>query len=80
MALICISGRKWHSHRKAITPAFHFKILDQYVEIFDQQSNTLVEKLSVSDTKTVDIYPMLTLMALDVICGELQLKKLLVVN
>ncbi|XP_017093177.2 cytochrome P450 4d1 isoform X2 [Drosophila bipectinata] len=43
--LLVSSGRKWHRRRKIITPAFHFRILDAYVEIFDRQSRRLVREL-----------------------------------
>ncbi|XP_017473108.1 PREDICTED: cytochrome P450 4d2-like isoform X2 [Rhagoletis zephyria] len=67
--LLMSTGRKWHSRRKIITPTFHFKILEQFVEIFDQQSAVLVKKLeALADGKTVvNIVPLICLMALDVI-------------
>ncbi|KAI8115355.1 putative cytochrome P450 4d14 [Lucilia cuprina] len=62
-------GKKWHSRRKIITPTFHFKILEQFVEIFDQQSSVMVEKLyAKADGKTeIDIFPVVCLCALDII-------------
>uniref|UniRef100_A0AAG5CW78 Cytochrome P450 n=1 Tax=Anopheles atroparvus TaxID=41427 RepID=A0AAG5CW78_ANOAO len=68
--LLTSTGRKWHSHRKVITPTFHFKILEQFVEIFDQQSSTFVKVLKpyAESGKSFDIFPQVTLCALDVIC------------
>lgn len=68
--LLTSTGRKWHTRRKIITPTFHFKILEQFVEIFDQQSSIFVEQLR---TKAIsgeefDAFPVVTLCALDVIC------------
>ncbi|XP_065366485.1 cytochrome P450 4d2-like [Calliphora vicina] len=62
-------GKKWHSRRKIITPTFHFKILEQFVEIFDQQSSVMVNKLyEKADGKTeIDIFPVVCLCALDII-------------
>lgn len=52
-----------------ITPAFHFKILEDFVEVFDKNSTILVEKLATSKpTDPVDVYPLVTLTALDIIC------------
>uniref|UniRef100_A0A182PZ12 Uncharacterized protein n=1 Tax=Anopheles epiroticus TaxID=199890 RepID=A0A182PZ12_9DIPT len=68
--LLTSTGRKWHTHRKVITPTFHFKILEQFVEIFDQQSNTFVQVLAAhaKSGDTFDIFRPVTLCALDVIC------------
>lgn len=67
--LLISTGPKWHSRRKAITPTFHFKILEQFVEVFDQQGKELVEAIrDKADGKTVfDIYPFICRMALDII-------------
>ncbi|KAG4065113.1 hypothetical protein HA402_007510 [Bradysia odoriphaga] len=67
--LLLSKGSKWFQRRKILTPAFHFKILEQFVEIFDAQSRILVETLAKYDQKTeVEIFPLVTLCALDVIC------------
>lgn len=69
---IILPGKKWYLHRKALTPAFHFKILEQFTDIFDQQSDILVNQVlsQFGPNDTVDIYPLITMMALDVICGK----------
>ncbi|XP_055638015.1 cytochrome P450 4d1-like [Toxorhynchites rutilus septentrionalis] len=68
--LLTSTGRKWHSRRKMITPTFHFKILEQFVEIFDRQGRTFVEQLNAkaNSGESFDVFPMVTLCALDVIC------------
>ncbi|XP_062713552.1 uncharacterized protein LOC109401093 [Aedes albopictus] len=68
--LLTSTGRKWHSRRKIITPTFHFKILEQFVEIFDQQSNIFVSQLKSKAVsgEDFDVFPEVTLCALDVIC------------
>uniref|UniRef100_A0A182M757 Cytochrome P450 n=1 Tax=Anopheles culicifacies TaxID=139723 RepID=A0A182M757_9DIPT len=68
--LLISRGRKWQTRRKIITPTFHFKILEQFVEIFDQQSNTFVDILHLfaKSGETFDVFPLVTLCALDVIC------------
>lgn len=64
--------------RKIITPTFHFKILEQFTEIFHQQSDILVNKVlsQFGPNDPVNIYPLITLMALDVICGKKCLESL----
>ncbi|XP_058117996.1 cytochrome P450 4d1-like [Anopheles ziemanni] len=68
--LLTSSGRQWQTHRKMITPTFHFKILEHFVEIFDRQSNTFVDilRLYAKSGETFDVFPLVTLCALDVIC------------
>ncbi|KAL0278413.1 UNVERIFIED_CONTAM: hypothetical protein PYX00_000242 [Menopon gallinae] len=68
--LLTSSGKKWFDHRKLITPTFHFKILDNFLEVFSENSAILVEKLkrTSEDAEVVDVYPFVTLCALDIIC------------
>ncbi|XP_073838194.1 cytochrome P450 4d8-like [Musca autumnalis] len=67
--LLTSDGRKWHTRRRIITPAFHFKILEEFVEIFNHHSKTLVECLAAkADGKTAfDVYPFVCAHTLDII-------------
>lgn len=67
------NGKKWHNRRKAITPAFHFQILEQFIEIFDQIGNKLIEIIqqkSIENNGQIELYPLITLFALDVVCRK----------
>ncbi|XP_069671902.1 cytochrome P450 4C1 [Periplaneta americana] len=67
--LLTGTGARWHSHRKLITPTFHFKILDMFVDVFVEKSEILVKKLqSKVGGKDFDVYPFITHCALDIIC------------
>lgn len=67
--LLTSTGAKWHAHRKMITPTFHFKILDMFVDVFVEKCQTLVDKLSVRcDQEAFDVYPYITHCAMDIIC------------
>ncbi|XP_046392776.1 cytochrome P450 4c3 isoform X2 [Ischnura elegans] len=68
--LLTSAGKKWHSRRKILTPAFHFRILDDFIDVFWEQSQVLVSKLE-KEAKTgaaFDLFPYITLCTLDIIC------------
>jgi cytochrome P450 family 4 len=67
--LLISTGQKWFTRRKIITPTFHFKILQQFVDVFNQQNRVFVNKLKEKKIREpFDIYEMVTLMSLDIIC------------
>lgn len=67
--LITSRGNKWFTHRRIITPTFHFNILEQFIDVFDRESEVLVNKLKKFVGKCdYDIYNDITLCALDAIC------------
>lgn len=50
--LITSDGEIWHRHRKLLTPSFHFKILENSMNIMDKNSKILVEQLKSQIGKT----------------------------
>nr|XP_053637334.1 cytochrome P450 4C1-like [Cherax quadricarinatus] len=69
ISLLTSTGSHWQTRRKLLTPAFHFKILEEFMSVFNKQSNKLIQKLEKkADGNTFDIYDDLTLCALDIIC------------
>lgn len=66
--LILSSGKKWQQRRKIITPAFHFKILEQFVDVMEKHAETFVGKLKSFDGQKIDIFSIISLYTLDVIC------------
>ncbi|XP_034477518.1 cytochrome P450 4ae1 isoform X2 [Drosophila innubila] len=72
--LLLSRGEHWHAMRKIITPAFHFNILEQHIDVFDRQCSVLIEKLKpLADSsdnsiqQAINIYPYMCLVALDII-------------
>ena len=65
-------GEKWRNRRKILTPAFHFKILEDFIDVFVEQSLVLVKKLKreVGNESGFNIFPYVTLCTLDIICGK----------
>lgn len=70
--LLVSNGRKWHRRRKIITPAFHFRVLEPYVEIFDRRSRQLVRQLGLRrrQEEGINLGEAIHLCTLDAICGE----------
>nr|XP_022909465.1 cytochrome P450 4c3-like [Onthophagus taurus] len=67
--LLTSTGNKWKKHRKIITPAFHFKILEDFIPSFDTASDVLVDVLKKEIGKpSTNIFPYITLCMLDSIC------------
>jgi hypothetical protein len=64
------NGKKWQQRRKIITPSFHFKILEQFAEIMDSQGKVFVANLKKREGQQVNFFPLISLYALDVICGN----------
>lgn len=60
-----------------LTPTFHFKILEDFLDIFNKQSQVLVQKLAeahnemkVNNRDRIDIFPFVARCTLDIICGN----------
>ncbi|XP_069833808.1 cytochrome P450 4V2 [Dendropsophus ebraccatus] len=69
LGLLTSTGEKWRSRRKMITPSFHFAILSEFLEVMNEQSKVLVEKLNGRAGKgSFNCFMDVTLCALDIIC------------
>ncbi|XP_068144474.1 probable cytochrome P450 4p3 [Drosophila tropicalis] len=53
--LLTSTGQYWNSRRKLLTPAFHFKILEQFLEVFKKESVKFIESLRAANDKTDEI-------------------------
>merc|ERR1712038_477471 len=70
--LLTSTGTKWKSRRRLLTPSFHFQILKDFLLVFNEQSNIMVEKIrsdkNLMNNTTFDIFPFIANCALDIIC------------
>lgn len=73
--LLTSSGDHWRRHRKALTPAFHFKLLESFAPVMNSNVKVLlsrVERLTSSpnnnNKEAIDIRSLICDMALDIIC------------
>jgi len=72
--LLTSNGIKWKTRRKMLTPSFHFKILDDFIPIMNEQTSVLVKKLKeAADSPggcVEDISKPILHLALDIICRK----------
>lgn len=72
--LLVSRGRKWHQRRKALTPAFHFTILQDFIEHFENDSRVLVTNMDkeykMQTKEGFDFYEWINLCTLDAVCGK----------
>ncbi|KAH8233715.1 hypothetical protein KR026_011572 [Drosophila bipectinata] len=70
LGLLTSTGSKWHKHRKMITPAFHFNILQDFHEVMNENSSKFIKhlrKVAAGDT-IFDFQEQAHYLTLDVIC------------
>lgn len=67
-------GESWKTRRRLLTPAFHFDILKNFIEIFNEQSrvltNALIKWSQNNEAKPIEISSLTARCTLDIICGK----------
>lgn len=68
--LLTSKGKKWRLRRKLLTPAFHFRILDEFIPVFNEQSRIFAQKIEelMKGKEWIDIAPLTSYCTLDIIC------------
>lgn len=66
--LLTSSGSKWKSRRKMLTPAFHFRILEDFLPIMNEQGEIFAQTLQNQTHRVIDITKFVTACTLDIIC------------
>ncbi|GMR44926.1 hypothetical protein PMAYCL1PPCAC_15121, partial [Pristionchus mayeri] len=74
--LLISTGDKWKSRRKMLTPTFHFSMLDGYVTTMNRHARICVDLLEERAGSKVDMYPVVKMCALDIICETTMGKEL----
>ncbi|EFN62051.1 Probable cytochrome P450 4p3, partial [Camponotus floridanus] len=60
---------KWQTRRKILTPAFHFNILNQFIDILVKESDRMTKSLkNVKGTIIKDLVPFISEHTLNAIC------------
>ncbi|CAG9769844.1 unnamed protein product [Ceutorhynchus assimilis] len=59
--LLTSTGSKWQTRRKILTPAFHFSILLEFVDIFNRETKSFLKEIQEKYLdKPVDIVPLIS--------------------
>lgn len=66
--LLTSAGEKWLTRRRMLTPAFHFEILKEFLEVFSAESDKLVESLKNDAGKVINVIPISSQFTLNTIC------------
>lgn len=67
----------WKKHRKLLTPAFHFKMLEKFIDTFHSLGDTLIEKMNEHvDKDWFNVYPYINRYAIDSLCGKMELQSI----
>ncbi|XP_033222769.1 cytochrome P450 4C1-like [Belonocnema kinseyi] len=70
--LLTSTGEKWFHHRKMITPAFHFGVVDTFFEIMSEKAEILnqvmEEEIKKNPGKPIDFFDFANRCALDILC------------
>ncbi|CAJ0587705.1 unnamed protein product, partial [Mesorhabditis spiculigera] len=66
--LLVSDGKKWHTRRRLITPTFHFRHLESYVQSFNHHAKVFTEVISEFHGAEFDALPYIKRCALDIIC------------
>ncbi|KAJ8949882.1 hypothetical protein NQ318_010516 [Aromia moschata] len=68
--LLTSTGKKWQTRRKILTPAFHFNILQEFLKVFNEETEKLVKQIEENCKEPfIDVVPIITQMTLQSI-GE----------
>ncbi|KAL3270267.1 hypothetical protein HHI36_009320 [Cryptolaemus montrouzieri] len=53
--LLLSKGEKWTQRRKILTPAFHFSILKNFLAIFNEECEKIIEVINNKSSETMDV-------------------------
>lgn len=70
--LFANEGAKWTRRRKMLTPAFHFKILEDFMHVFNSEGQKMMKilKKDCGKDNIADVGQYITRCTLDIICGK----------
>lgn len=64
-----LSGEKWRAHRKLIAPTFHLNVLKSFINIFNKNSRSIVDKMRKLGSKEFDIHEYMGEATVEILLG-----------
>uniref|UniRef100_A0A1Q3FRH5 Putative cytochrome p450 n=2 Tax=Culex tarsalis TaxID=7177 RepID=A0A1Q3FRH5_CULTA len=65
--LLISSGDKWKSHRKLIAPAFHQNVLKTFIDVFNDNSLAVTERMRKEVGKVFDVHDYMSEVTVDIL-------------
>jgi len=77
LGLLTASGEKWKIMRRLTTPAFHFEVLHRFLDVMNEQSEVMIQRLGehAGKDEIFDVFDYVTACALDIVCETAMGKK-----
>ncbi|XP_055920879.1 probable cytochrome P450 4ac1 [Eupeodes corollae] len=66
--LLISTDKKWHGRRKLLTPAFHFNVLQSFIEIFKEESQKFLKILETNVDKELSLVNVIPRFTLNTVC------------
>lgn len=65
--ILMIEKSKWRSRRKVLTPAFHFRVLDDYAPTMNRRAREMISRLDTMGTDFFDVLPVVRFAAFGIL-------------
>lgn len=66
--LLTSTDKKWHTRRKLLTPAFHFNVLQSFIEVFKEESQKFIKVLENHVDKELPLVKVIPRFTLNTVC------------
>lgn len=65
--MIINTGQKWRNHRKLIAPTFHLNVLKSFIDLFNANARSVVEKMRKENGKEFDCHNYMSELTVDIL-------------